>query len=67
MYEPFRALDKCDPRFLARVADRLKGSDGEGWAVGDAIEKYLALRQEEEIGPCQPQWPEDTPRPLLTS
>lgn len=51
MYEPFKALDQCDTRFLAKVADRLKGSDGEGWAVGDAIEKYLALRDEEETGP----------------
>ena len=49
MYEPFKALDQCDPHFLAKVADRLKGSDGEGWAVGNAIEKYLTLRKEEEI------------------
>lgn len=48
MYDAFRALDRCEPDYLQVVAQRLKQSDGEGWAVGNAIEQYLVAREGEK-------------------
>jgi len=34
-----------DNDFLKKVINRLKGSDGEGWAVGEMVERALKLKK----------------------
>jgi hypothetical protein len=39
------ALDGHDRKMLWTVARRLKGEDGEGWAVGEMVKRYIKLAQ----------------------
>jgi hypothetical protein len=43
--EALKPLDGHDYEYLLKVAERLKGSDGEGWAVGEMLERVIALKE----------------------
>jgi hypothetical protein len=39
------AIDGHDASFLLRKAEYLKGTDGEGWAIGELVERAVKARQ----------------------
>jgi len=47
-----KALEGHDRKLLLAHANRLKGSDGEGWAIGEMVERALAatVSEDDDLG-----------------
>jgi hypothetical protein len=41
-----KAVEFCTDEVLLDKAVQLKGTDGEGWAIGDLLERLVAIRRD---------------------